>query len=78
MLVFGPESFVPLLVSSDQVAMLFLGSVALRLLRDLDSTCGGHLEVILRYRPSSSSERILSAPIHSPLSGRHFGPSSLA
>ena len=58
-----PEGFecsgcFPLRVSSTWVAVLFLGSVARRLLRDLDSTCGGLLEVILGYRPSSSLERI--------------------
>ena len=33
------------------------------------------LEVILGHRPSSLQREFLSAPIHSPLSGRHLGPS---
>jgi hypothetical protein len=55
---------------------LFLGLVGPLSLRDLGKLVWESLVVNLGYRPSSLlGEEFLSAPIHSPLSGRLIGPS---
>jgi hypothetical protein len=55
---------------------LFLGLVGRLWLHDLDKLVWESLVVNLGHRPSSLfGEEFLSAPIHSPLSGRLIGPS---
>ena len=58
-----------------QVDSLLLGSVTVQWSRDLGKRRSRLSEVILGYRLSSSLEEFLSAPIYSPLSGHHLGPS---